>query len=72
MLQHKQLKVLCPLRHQVLQIVEHTISHFTLFRRVYPRMLKVARMILDLAGSEQLQTSPLSEAIGYRRLNTAY
>ncbi|MDX1573155.1 MAG: YifB family Mg chelatase-like AAA ATPase [Methylophaga sp.] len=70
-LQHKQLEVFCPLREQDFQLVEHAISRLGLSARAYHRILKVARTIADLAGSEQIQTSHLSEAIGYRRLDIA-
>lgn len=71
-LQHKQLEVFCPLREQDFKLVEHAISRLGLSTRAYHRILKVARTIADLAGSEQIQTSHLSEAIGYRRLDTSY
>ncbi len=71
-LQHKQLEVFCPLRDQDFQLVEQAISRLGLSARAYHRILKVARTIADLAGSEQIQTSHLSEAIGYRRLDTSY
>ena len=71
-LQHKQLEVFCPLRDQDFQLVEQAISRLGLSARAYHRILKVARTIADLAGSEQIQTSHLSEAIGYRRLDTQH
>ena len=32
------------------------------------RILRVARTIADLAGSDEIQTPHLTEAIGYRRM----
>jgi magnesium chelatase family protein len=37
--------------------------------RAYHRVLKVARTIADLAGSDRIEIAHLSEAIGYRRLD---
>ncbi|PUB88817.1 MAG: hypothetical protein DBP00_04730, partial [gamma proteobacterium symbiont of Ctena orbiculata] len=37
--------------------------------RAYHRILKVARTIADLEASPKVETSHISEAIGYRRLD---
>lgn len=70
MLENKELDIYCTLSDSNYQLLEHAISHFGLSARAYHRILKVARTIADLADSDQIQTVHLSEAIGYRRLDT--
>jgi magnesium chelatase family protein len=71
-LKQNQLEEFCPLQEQDFQLVEQAINRLDLSARAYHRILKVARTIADLAGSKQIQTSHLTEAIGYRRLDTAH
>ena len=37
--------------------------------RAYHRVIKVARTIADLAGSENIQTAHVAEAVQYRRMD---
>lgn len=71
-LKQNQLEEFCPLQEQDFQLVEQAINRLDLSARAYHRILKMARTIADLAGSKQIQTSHLTEAIGYRRLDTAH
>ncbi|NOQ94723.1 MAG: YifB family Mg chelatase-like AAA ATPase [Methylophaga sp.] len=70
LLDNKELEVHCKLTESNYQLLETAISRLGLSARAYHRILKVARTIADLAGSEHIQTPHLSEAIGYRRLDT--
>nr|WP_308495549.1 hypothetical protein [Duganella guangzhouensis] len=47
--------------------LKHNIEFFHLSGRAYHRILRVARTIADLDGSERITSKHISEAIQYRR-----
>ncbi|WP_404358545.1 YifB family Mg chelatase-like AAA ATPase [Methylotuvimicrobium sp. KM1] len=65
----REVKRHCRLSDQGHELLEQAMDKFGLSHRAYHRILKVARTIADLAGSETIEISHLSEAIGYRRLD---
>ncbi|MGZ5071440.1 MAG: YifB family Mg chelatase-like AAA ATPase [Methylobacter sp.] len=65
----KEVKQLCVLSEASHKILEQAMDKFGLSNRAYHRILKLARTIADLAGSEQIEIVHLSEAIGYRKLD---
>ena len=59
----------CVLRDADQALLERAIEHLRLSARASQRILRVARSIADLAGSDAIATPHLTEAISYRRLD---
>lgn len=65
----RELKAHCELDEATLELLKFAMGDLRLSARAYDRILKVARTIADLAGSERITSDHVSEAIQYRSLD---
>jgi len=61
-----EVRQFCKLDEAGDSLVRQAMSQLNLSARGYHRVLKLARTIADLAGSEQIQSVHLAEALQYR------
>ena len=59
----------CQLTDKDQKLLNAAMERFKLSARAYHRILKVARTIADLAGSDTIRTAHLTEALSYRALD---
>ena len=67
-LDQKQVVTFCSLSSELSHMLEDALEQLGLSARAYHRILKVARTIADLAGSQHIEQSHLLEALSYRQL----
>ncbi len=67
-LDQAQTNAFCALSPRDTALLERAVDALQLSARSLHRILRVARTIADLAGSDAIETPHLTEAIGYRKL----
>jgi magnesium chelatase family protein len=60
------LRIFCPLDDPCRNLLRSAMNQMQLSARAYHRILKLARTIADLAGSEPITTIHIAEALQYR------
>lgn len=65
----RMLRKYCAIDEQTTTLLHNAMERLHLSARAYSRILKVARTIADLSGSENIQMPHIAEAIGYRQLD---
>ncbi len=66
------IKKYCKLERDSAELLKASFEKFNLSARAYNRILKVARTIADLDGSENINYMHVSEALQYRTLDRKY
>jgi len=64
-----EMRRFCALDAATAELLKHAMADLNLSARAYDRVLRVARTIADLAGSDGIQAEHMGEAIGYRSLD---
>ena len=67
-----QMKIYCALSPECERILEAAFKKLNMTARASGRVLKVARTIADLEGSEDIKVSHITEAVQYRSLDRKY
>ena len=65
---HRQLKETCQLDQEGTDMLRVVFEKLHLSARSYDRIIKVARTIADLAGSDQIRPEHVAEAISFRNM----
>ncbi|MFH0930194.1 MAG: YifB family Mg chelatase-like AAA ATPase [Candidatus Moraniibacteriota bacterium] len=63
----QQMKEHCKLGEKALDLLRKAVNQLQLSARAYHRIIKIARTISDLAGSDNIEIPHLAEAIQYRQ-----
>ena len=62
----EEIRPFCKLQYEGQSLMRAAMTQLNLSARAYHRILKLARSIADLAGSEDIQSTHLAVALQYR------
>ena len=68
----REIDRLCATDKEGDQLLRHALARLLLSARAYHRVLRVARSIADLAGTNAIAAEHIAEAIQYRRLDASF
>ncbi|MDD5687260.1 MAG: YifB family Mg chelatase-like AAA ATPase [Elusimicrobia bacterium] len=68
-MESKHIKTYCEISADSKKLLKHAMDKLGFSARAHDRILKVARTIADLTGSETIETQQIAEAIQYRSLD---
>lgn len=68
----REIRKYCELGTEAEHLLERAIASQALSARAHDRILKVARTIADLSGSEAIEAGQIAEAIQYRTLDRTF
>ena len=68
----RMIRAHCHIDSESERMLENAMTRLGLSARAYDRILKVSRTIADLEGCDQINSTHVSEAVGYRSLDRTY
>ncbi len=67
----RQIRKFCPLKPECISILKAAMEELGLSARAHDKILRVARTMADLDGTDEIQPQNIAEAVGFRSLDRA-
>jgi len=68
-MREREIREFCKIPDEAQALLKHAIDSMGMSARAYNRIFKISRTIADLAGSDEIKTAHIAEAIHYRTLD---
>jgi magnesium chelatase family protein len=65
----RQVRKYCPLKPEAMSLLKGAMEELGLSARAHDKVLRVARTMADIEGTEHIQPQHVAEAVGYRTLD---